>query len=118
VEAEGAQDRLTRPVPDMPGTRLAERALPAGLQIGGAEDHRCAAAPGLGPATCHPGASQWAAALVAAKRFLVDTAEAVGPELSAPVLLDYATRYRAHLAALVAASRNAEDGDITPGGIS
>jgi hypothetical protein len=72
----------------------------------------------LGPATCHPGASQWGAALVAAKQFLVDTAEAVGPELSAPVLLDYATRYRAHLAALVAASRYVEGGDITPGGMS
>ena len=45
------------------------------------------------------------AALLAAEQFLADTVEAVVPDLPAPVLLDYAARYRAHLAALVAASR-------------
>lgn len=45
------------------------------------------------------------AALLAAEQFLADTAEAVVPDLPAPALLDYAAHYRAHLAALVAASR-------------
>ncbi len=44
-------------------------------------------------------------ALVAAERFLAETAEAVTPDTPAPALLSYAARYRSHLAALVAASR-------------
>jgi len=45
------------------------------------------------------------AALLAAERFLARTSEAVNPDTPAPVLLTYAARYRAHLAAVVAASR-------------
>lgn len=47
-------------------------------------------------------------ALAAAEEFLASTVEAVHPDLSATVLLRYAVGYRAHLAAVVAASRHAE----------
>ena len=46
------------------------------------------------------------AVLTAAAQFLADTAESVHPGLPAPALLEYATRYRAQLAALVAACRH------------
>jgi hypothetical protein len=45
------------------------------------------------------------AALVAAERFLVDTADTINPDTSASSLLRHVARYRAHLAAVVAASR-------------
>jgi len=48
------------------------------------------------------------AALAAAEQFLASTAEAVHPGTPAPALLLYAARYRAHLAAVVAASRHAD----------
>jgi hypothetical protein len=54
------------------------------------------------------------AALLAAERFLADTSEAVTPDTPAPALLRYAARYRAHLAAVVAASRRL-DGRRTTG---
>ena len=44
-------------------------------------------------------------ALRAAERFLADTAEAITPETPPRDLLRYAGLYRAHLAALVAATR-------------
>ncbi len=43
--------------------------------------------------------------VLAAERFLIDTCEACGPDLPATVLMDYLIDYRAHLAAVVAASR-------------
>jgi glutathione S-transferase len=48
------------------------------------------------------------AALAAAERFLASTAEAVHPDTPAPALLHYAARYRAHLAAVLAASRDTD----------
>ncbi|HUY47815.1 MAG TPA: hypothetical protein VMV92_19140 [Streptosporangiaceae bacterium] len=44
-------------------------------------------------------------ALAAAEQFLAATAEAVHPDLSGAALLSYAARYRAHLAAVIAACR-------------
>ena len=52
------------------------------------------------------GAAQPENALAAAEQFLIDTCEAVVPDLPAPVLMDYLIQYRAHLAALVAAARH------------
>jgi hypothetical protein len=49
------------------------------------------------------------AAVSAAERFLADTAEAVHPDLPAPALLRYTASYRAHLAAVVNASRLGSD---------
>jgi len=46
-------------------------------------------------------------ALSAAIRLLASTAEAIGPDTPANELLAYLTRYRAHLSALVTASRPA-----------
>jgi len=43
--------------------------------------------------------------LASAEQFLAATAEAVHPDLSATALLSYAARYRAHLAAVIAACR-------------
>jgi hypothetical protein len=48
-------------------------------------------------------------ALAAAERFLADTAEAIHPDLPAPALLRYTASYRAHLAAVVTASRRRGD---------
>ena len=50
------------------------------------------------------------AALLAAERFLADTSETINPDTPAPALLHYAARYRAHLAAVVAASRHPAGG--------
>lgn len=47
-------------------------------------------------------------ALTAAELFIASTVEAVHPDLPAAVLLRYLEGYRAHLAAVVAASRHAE----------
>jgi hypothetical protein len=47
-------------------------------------------------------------ALAAAEQFLASTVEAVHPDLPAAVILRYAADYRAHLAAVVAASCRAE----------
>lgn len=56
------------------------------------------------------------AALLAAERFLADTAEAIHPDTSAPALLRCAARYRAHLAAVVAASRRSDGRQAEDGG--
>ena len=42
--------------------------------------------------------------ILAAEQFLIDTCEAVVPDLPAAVLMEYLVDYRAHLAAVVAAS--------------
>jgi hypothetical protein len=51
------------------------------------------------------GLSAMRATLAAAERFLASTTEAVYPDLPGPKMLLYTARYRAHLAAVVAASR-------------
>ncbi len=51
-------------------------------------------------------------AVILAEQFLIDTCEAVSPDLPAAVLMDYLTDYRAHLATVVAASRGRARGRL------
>lgn len=54
------------------------------------------------------------AALAAAEQLLASTVDDIHPGTPAPKLLAFLTRYRAHLAALVAASKPAPEQDSPP----
>ncbi len=56
------------------------------------------------PRTGRPARPGRQAVILAAEQFLIDTCEAVVPDLPAAVLMEYLVDYRAHLAAVVAAS--------------
>ncbi|HUY46571.1 MAG TPA: ATP-binding protein [Streptosporangiaceae bacterium] len=63
------------------------------------------------------GRTAWFTIVTAARHLLAGTAEAVGPDTPAPVLLDYLARYRAHLAALASLSHGQQaGGGVVSGG--